>query len=338
MSVQLAVGKVLSHDVTSIVKDQFKGPLLRKGHIISETDVDALRRAGKEHIFILELDDGEVHEDEAGLRLGIAAAGSGVRLVGPKESRVNLLASHPGLLKVKVDLLEQVNQLDDVVLATLPGNRVVAANEVVAGTKVIPLAVKETILMQAERLLQGQGLISVLPFRSWRVGLVITGEEVYSGLITDSFAPVLREKLSSFGSQVVAVDYAPDQCEVIAALIRKQIDRGAQLVLVTGGMSVDPDDVTPSAVRLTGADIVQYGAPVLPGAMFLIAYLGDVPILGVPACGMFFRITVLDLILPRLLAGEHITKRDLNRLAHGGLCAACNPCHYPHCSFGVGVS
>lgn len=334
--VEQAVGKVLSHDVTRIAKDEFKGPLLRKGHIINADDVHGLKQAGKEHIFILELREDELHEDEAGIRLGRAAAGSGVHLIGPTEGRVNLVADRQGLLRVKTGLLEQVNALPDVVLATLPSLRLVAANEVVAGTRVIPLAVPLSRVSAAEEILRGEGLVSVTPLIRKRVGLVITGEEVYSGRIADAFAPVLREKLQSLGSVVQAVDFAPDEASHIARVITKHANDGAELILVTGGMSVDPDDVTPAAVRMAGAEVVQYGAPVLPGAMFMMAYLQDVPLLGVPACGMFFRTTVLDLILPRILAGDRITRRDIIGLAHGGLCRSCQPCHYPACSFGVG--
>lgn len=334
--VEQAVGRTLCHDVTSIIPGRFKGPLLRKGHVIQAGDLEALLQAGKQHVYVLQLAEDDVHEDAAGLRIARAAAGSGVRLAGPKEGRVNLIAEQAGLLQVHLERLEQLNALPDIVFATLPRHRMVAAGEVVAGTKVVPLVVSAELLQRAENVLQVGPIVQVAPWQAKSVGLVITGDEVHSGRVTDAFAPLLSTKLVGFGSSVCSVAFAPDNAERIAALIRQQLAAGAELILVTGGMSVDPDDVTPCAVRLAGAAVEQYGAPVLPGAMFLLAYHGEVPVLGVPACGIFFRTTVLDLVLPRLLAGERLSRPDIIGLAHGGLCRGCDPCHYPACSFGVG--
>jgi len=331
-----AVGKVLCHDVTKIVRGEFKGPAFRKGHVITEDDVGELLKLGKEKVYVLELEGDEVHEDEAGVRLGRAAAGPGITCSAPKESRVNLFADRAGLLKINVPALEAVNDLPEVILSTLPNNTPVAPGEMVAGTKVIPLVVKEAVVKAAEGVCAAcGGIVRVEPFQPLAVGIVVTGNEVYSGRIKDDFGPVLGKKAESFGSTVLAVEHAPDDAPAIARLINSLIARGARLVLVSGGMSVDPDDVTPQGIRLSGAAIEKYGSPVLPGAMFLLAYHGAVPVLGVPACGMFFRITVLDLVLPRLLTGERLTRRDITALAHGGLCRGCPECRYPRCSFGL---
>lgn len=333
--VEDAVGKVLSHDITRIVRGEFKGPAFRKGYIICREDIDALRKLGKDQIYVLELEAGDVHEDEAGVRLGRAVAGSGVTWSGPKESRVNLFAARDGLLKINIAALEAVNDLPEVVLSTLPNNTPVAEGEMLAGTKVIPLVVREEVVKAVEDLCAPGGIISVEPFQSRKVGVIVTGGEVYHGRIKDSFGPVLQQKVESHGSEVLGVNYSPDDAGEISRLINEMLGSGAELVLVSGGMSVDPDDVTPEGIRLSGAVIEKYGAPVLPGAMFLLAYRGEIPIIGVPACGMYYRTTILDLVLPRLLTGERLTRRDIVALAHGGLCRSCRECRYPHCSFGL---
>lgn len=337
IAVENAVGRVLCHDITKIVKGEFKGAAFRKGHVIRAEDVLELRRLGKENIYVLELEPGDVHEDEAGARLGRAAAGAGVTRSEPRESRVNLFAARRGLLQINVPALEQINELPEVVMATLPTNTVVEEGEMLAGTKVIPLVVREEVVAAAEAICrQAGGIVKVLPFRTMRIGLVVTGGEVYRGRIKDTFGPVLSEKVAKLGSQVLRLEYAPDDAATISRLVRGQVDDGADMVLVSGGMSVDPDDVTPAGIRQAGAVVEKYGAPALPGAMFLLAYLGQVPILGVPACGMFFRTTILDLVLPRLCAGQKLNRKDIVALAHGGLCRACASCSYPNCSFGKG--
>mgnify|MGYP005835318615 CR=1 FL=1 len=336
IDVREAVGKVLCHDVTKIVRGEFKGPAFRKGHVIAAGDIPELLRLGKEKVFVLELEEGEVHEDEAGVRLGRAAAGPGISCAAPKESRVNLFADRAGLLKINIPALEAVNDLPEVILATLPNNTPVAPGEMVAGTKVIPLVVKEEVVREAEEIgASCGGIVRVEPFRSLAAGIIVNGNEICSGLVRDDFGPVLKQKVESYGSTVLALEHAPDDPAAIARLINGLIARGVRLVLVSGGMSVDPDDVTPQGIRLSGAVVEKYGSPVLPGAMFLLAYHGDVPVLGVPACGMFFRTTVLDLVLPRLLTGERLTRRDIVALAHGGLCRGCPECRYPRCSFGL---
>lgn len=332
-----AVGKVLSHDITKVVKEETKGVAFKKGHIIKEEDVPELLKLGKENIYILDLEPGDVHEDEAGIRLGNSAKGTGVIWRGPKESRVNLFADCDGLLKINVQALEEINDLPDVILSTLPNNTVVKKGEMLAGTKVIPLVVEEkTLAIAANICRQAGGIIKVIPFEKVNVGVVITGSEVYKKRIRDGFGPVITEKVKSFGSTILRIDYAPDDMEIIAEKIKKMADDGAGLIFVTGGMSVDPDDVTPNAIRLSGAKVEKYGAPALPGAMFMLAYLKDIPVMGIPACGMFFNVTVVDLIMPRLLAGERVTRKDIVALAHGGLCRACPECSYPNCTFGKG--
>lgn len=335
--VEDAVGKILSHDITRIVKGESKGPSFRKGHIIKIEDIPELLKLGKENIYILDLEQTDVHEDNAGIRLGTAVSGIGTTWTGPKESRVNIYAEHEGLLKINIPALEAINDLPEVILSTLPNNTVVKKGDLLAGTKVIPLVVPEQTVLTAENICSQAGwVVKVLPFLSCKVGVVITGSEVYKKRIRDGFGPVIKEKAEAYGSSLLGVEFAPDDVEMIASKINKMSDDGADMIIVTGGMSVDPDDVTPKAIRMTGAKVEKYGAPALPGAMFMLAYLGDIPIMGVPACGMFFKITIVDLLLPRLLAGERVTRRDIVALAHGGLCKACPECRYPNCTFGKG--
>ena len=330
-----AVGKILAHDITRIVKGEFKGSVFKKGHIIREEDVDTLLNVGKSNIYVLELTDKEVHEDEAGTRLGEAIKGSGTYAAEPKESRVNIFAEHDGLLKVNRAAVDCMNELPYVIVSTLPDNMRVKKGDMLAGTKVIPLVVDASDIEAAEKAAAEAGwVVEVKPFLKKKVGCVITGSEVFYNRIPDAFAPVITEKVESYGSEILEITYAPDDLETISEKILDLKNKGAELIFTTGGMSVDPDDLTPSAIKYAGAEIVKYGAAALPGAMFMMAYLDDIPIMGVPACGMFFRTTVVDLLLPRVLAGEKIVKKDITSLGVGGLCMQCDECIWPKCTFG----
>lgn len=330
-----AVGKILAHDITRIVKGEFKGSLFKKGHIIAPEDVDRLLDVGKSNIYVLQLDGSEVHEDEAGIRLGAAIAGNGIYTEPPKESRVNLFAQHDGVLKINEEAVQQINDLPLVICATLPNNTPVTKGQMLAGTKVIPLVVNEADIAEAERVCREAGqVIEVKPYKKKKVGCVITGSEVYYNRIPDAFAPVITEKVEHYGSEILEITYAPDDMDIISEKILDLKAKGADVIFTTGGMSVDPDDLTPSAIKKAGADVVTYGASALPGAMFMMAYLGDTPILGVPACGMFFRTTVVDLLLPRVFADEKIVRRDITSFGVGGLCMQCDVCVWPKCTFG----
>ena len=331
-----AIGMVLGHDITEIRKGEFKGSAFRKGHIIREEDIEHLRSLGKEHIFALEMSADDLHEDDAAYRIAKALCGKGVSMQGaPSEGKINLIAEHGGLLKVNAERLCEFNMLGEVMCATLHSNSVVMEGQVIAGTRAIPLMIKRNILDAAVGIAaQEGGVLTVLPMRRPLVGVVITGNEICSGRITDAFAPIIREKIARLGGEVIGVAYAPDAEAVIETSLRELIDRGANLLITTGGMSVDPDDVTRFAIRNLGASDITYGSAVLPGAMFLVAYYNDIPILGIPACGMYHRNTVFDLVLPRVLAGERIGRAELAELGHGGLCLQCDTCAYPVCPFG----
>lgn len=333
--VQQAVGTVLAHDVTRIVPGREKGPAFRKGHIIREQDIDALLDMGKAHVFVLELGSGRLHEDTAALRLATAAAGPGLKLSLPSEGRINLTAERSGLLKVDDQALARLNSIEEIVFATLHGNHRVQAGQPVAGTRVVPLVIAESKIEAAEALCrQNAPLIQVKPFQALKVGMVTTGNEVYHGRVRDQFGPVVNRKVEELGSRVFQQIFVADDIQKEVAAIRTLIDAGAQMVVLTGGMSVDPDDRSADAIRASGARVVTYGSPTFPGAMFMLAYLDGVPLLGLPGCIMYHKTSIFDLIVPRLLAGETVSRADIVRLGHGGFCAACVNCRYPLCGFG----
>ncbi|HPD60191.1 MAG TPA: molybdopterin-binding protein [Thermodesulfobacteriota bacterium] len=340
IKVQDAIGTVLAHDITEIkAHHEFKGRAFKKGHIISKNDISRLLDLGKEHLFVLKISDDEVHEDEAGERIARAIAGKGVYLSDEvKEGRVNLYAAYDGLLRINSDALEELNLLDEVMCATRHNNFLVKKGEMLAGTRAIPLLIKKQIVEKVEKLSLEYGkIVEVLPLGSVKAGLLITGSEIYHGRIKDAFEPIMRKKIKNIGSEIVKVIFVPDDVDRIAGGIKDLITAGAQLIITTGGMSVDPDDVTIKGITLAGAKITAYGSSVLPGAMFLMAYLDEIPIMGVPACGMYYKTTIFDLILPRVLVGEKIGKLEIAKLGHGGLCLDCPTCDFPHCGFGKGA-
>lgn len=336
--VEDAVGMALAHDVTEIRRGGFKGAAFHKGHVVSEADVCHLQKLGKKHLYILKMEEGYLHEDEAALALAEAFCGPGVCFRDePREGKINLLAAHDGLLKVEVEALAEVNLLAEVMCASRHTDFLVQEGDIVAGLRAIPLVIGEELVAAAVKIAQTRsGLFRVKPLKRAQAGIIITGSEVFSHLIEDQFEPVLRRKIEGIGSEVGGVAFAPDDADFIARLIKQFLDQGADLILLTGGMSVDPDDVSRRGVALAGAGEMLYGAPVLPGAMFMITHIREVPVLGVPACGLYHQTTVFDLVLPRILAGEKLTRQDLARLGHGGLCLQCSECRFPRCSFGKG--
>lgn len=331
-----AVGMILPHDITEIIPGEFKGRAFKKGHVVREQDIERLKRIGKEHLYLLEIKDDEMHENDAAIAMANALAGSGVELEGePSEGKVNLIAGIDGLLKVKHHELTDFNFLGEVMCATLHNNYVVKKGQVLAGTRAIPLVVKKSIVEEAVKIAENAGaILSVKSIRKPKAGIVITGNEVYHGKIKDAFEPVITGKIKNLDGEIAGVHFAPDNAKFIEDKIKELIKAGANLIITTGGMSVDPDDVTRFAIKNLGVDELHYGSPVLPGAMFLVAYIGDIPILGIPACGMYASITVFDLVLPRVLAGEKIGRREIAELGHGGLCLKCKTCQYPVCPFG----
>jgi len=339
IKLQEAVGSNLAHDITEIRPGEFKGAAFRKGHTVCEEDLCHLQRLGKNHLYLIDLAENEIHEDEAACILAEALAGEGIVWEDkPHEGKINLLAGRDGLLVVDTAALAAFNMVEEVMCATLHNHTLVRKGELVAATRAIPLIMKRAPIERAAAIArQNRLVLAIRPLRRARAGLVITGNEVFHGLIEDRFAPILTEKVAALGSEVVALDFAPDNAAAISRVISSHLEKGCDLLLLSGGMSVDPDDVTRQGIGQSGANEMHYGAAVLPGAMFLVAYLGEVPLLGVPACGLHHRVTVLDLVLPRILSGERIGRAQLAFLGHGGLCRDCQECSYPHCPFGKGM-
>lgn len=335
--VEEAVGTVLCHDITKIIPGQEKGPAYKKGHVVKAEDVPELLKLGKEHLYVWELKEGFVHENDAGMRLAQALRGPGIDLSEPSEGKVKMIAATDGLCRIHEDSLYAINMTEEIVVATINNLRPVKKGTVVAGARVVPLIIAEETLASVEQIAGRQPVISVAPYRPYRVGVITTGSEVYHGRITDKFGPVVRAKVEAFGCEVIQHILVPDDREKIADAVHTLRLAGAEMILTTGGMSVDPDDVTPAGIRQAGAKIITYGAPVLPGAMLMVAYLGDIPVLGLPGCVMYHKTTVFDLVLPIALTGQPITRQMVARFGLGGLCLECEICRYPQCSFGTGA-
>jgi hypothetical protein len=335
--IEEAVGHPLAHDITEIRPGEFKGPAFQRGHILNPGDLEHLRRLGKEHLYIMRPEGDEMHEDEAAKAIADALCGPGVGWTGePREGKVVLRATRGGLLKVDVEALECFNLLGDVMCATRHTNTLVEQGNEVAATRAIPLVVPRKRVEEAVAATRraAAGVLRVMPLRPAKAGVLITGNEVYFGRIQDKFEPVIRRKVEQLGGQVLEVVFLPDDDERIAAAALRLVEDGADVLITTGGMSVDPDDRTRFALQRAGAREMIYGSAALPGAMFMIATLRGVPVLGIPACGLYAQATVFDLIYPRVLAGETIGRKEVAGLGHGGLCLKCPECTFPRCPFG----
>lgn len=331
-----AVGHILAHDITEIRPGEFKGRAFKKGHRICDDDLCHLQRLGKRHIFVIDQPDDYLHEDNAVMVMAEAFCGDGVGWNGePVEGKLKLCALEDGLLAVQIDALTRINLLGEVMCATRHHGTVVHKGDIIAATRAIPLLIRKEIVEQAVDIAGDcSGLLAIKPLRKARVGILITGSEIAEGLIPDRFEGILRSKLTDLGARVLRVEIVTDDTAVIRKRLLSFIEDELDLILTTGGMSVDPDDVTRAAVQQAGGRRLLYGAPILPGAMFMLAYIGDVPVLGVPACGIYHKTTVLDLILPRILAGETVDRTELAVMGHGGLCLDCPECRFPVCPFG----
>ena len=332
---QDAVGHILCHDITQIIKDQKKGVLFKKGHIVREEDIPALLSVGKEHLFVWEKKEGILHENEAAEILYKISAGEHMHGSDIKEGKIELIADCDGVLKIRRDALLKVNSLGDMMIASRHGDFPIRKGDKIAGTRIIPLVIEKEKMDRAEEVAGEEPIFSILPFKNKKAGIVTTGSEVKNGLIKDTFTPVLKDKLEEYACPVMGQTTPCDDRKQITADILNFIKEGADLVICSGGMSVDPDDRTPGAIKDTGADIVTYGAPVLPGAMLLLAYYKDgertVPILGLPGCVMYAKRTVFDLILP---ADDPIRAEEIAAYGEGGLCLNCASCTFPNCGFG----
>ena len=330
-----AVGQVLCHDITQIIKGVTKDAVFRKGHVIREEDIPVLLSVGKDNIYVWERDENMLHEDEAAEILRDICMGENMRPTAPKEGKIELIAECDGLFMADTDRLFKINALGPMMIATLPSGILVKKGDKLAGTRVIPLVIEKDAMEQAKKLAGDTPLLRLLPFKPKKFGVVTTGNEVFHGRIKDTFTPVIIEKMAEYGCELMGHEISDDDHERITSCIHKLLDAGAEMVLCTGGMSVDPDDKTPLAIKNAGANIISYGAPVLPGAMFLLSYMDDGrPVCGLPGCVMYAKRTIFDIVLPFLMADKPVTADMLAGLGNGGLCRNCPECHFPNCGFG----
>lgn len=333
INVEHAVGMKLCHDITAM-RDGFKGAAFKRGHVISKEDIPALLDIGRRTVFIWEGHAGEIHEEDAARRMAAMAAVENAHYTEPSEGKVLLFADERGMFRVDTELLREINAIGDITISTIPDHYPVEAGDRLASMRIVPLVTKEEQIIRAEELCRGRKLLDLSPYRHLKVGVVITGSEVYNGRIQDQFEPVVRRKISQYPAEIVGVAICDDDLDMITAAAKAHIANGADFLVFTGGMSVDPDDLTPSAIRALGASIITHGVPSQPGNMTLAAYLGDVAVLGVPGAAISCPATIFDVLLPQIFAGDRLTKKDLINLGMGGLCQMCKVCHWPNCTFG----
>jgi hypothetical protein len=335
VKIQKAIGMVLGHDLTRIVPGQFKGAFFKKGHIIQEEDIPTLLDMGKETLFVLDIPPGRLHENDAADRLAQALRGDHLGLQGPSEGKISLIAQISGLLKIGVKNLTRINLIPNIIVSTLHNNSFCSEGDIVAATRIIPLTIDEKSVLKAETICAQSGpVVSIKPFLPKKVGVVVTGSEFYKGRVQDGFEEWVGNKLLAYGCEIIRKEIVPDKVSQIAGSIKVLVESGCDLIVTTGGMSIDPDDVTRKGIRRAGARIIFFGTPVLPGAMFLYARLGEIPLLGLPACVFYHKSTLFDLILPLILAGEEPSRKEIALMGHGGLCRNCPDCRFPVCPFG----
>ena len=333
VKVEDAVGMTLCHDITAMY-DGFKGALFQRGHVIEAADIPRMLDIGKRTVFIWEPGADEVHEEDAARRMAAAIGAPGSHYEGPSEGKMILKADCAGMFRVNTDLQRRLNSIGDITISTLPDHYPVAPGARLASMRIVPLVTQEGQIAELEALCREEKLLDLLPYQRRKAGVVITGSEVYTGRIQDKFEAVARKKLAAYPCDIVGVTICDDDLDMLTDAARKLLDAGADLLIFSGGMSVDPDDLTPSAIRALGAEIVTHGVPSQPGNMTLVAYLGDVPILGVPGAAISMPTTIFDVLLPQIFAGQRFTKAELVGLGEGGLCQLCKACHFPNCTFG----
>lgn len=333
VKVQDAIGMTLCHDITAMV-DGFKGAAFKRGHVVTQEDIPRLLDIGKQHVFIWEENAGEIHEEDAARRLSQMTTVDGAHYGSVSEGKIQLFADQDGMFRVDKALLAAVNRIGDITITTLPDHYPVKAGDRLASMRIVPLVTEERQIAEAEALCAGKQLYDLRPFKPLKVGIIITGSEIYHGRIKDKFERVARAKLAHYPAEILGVHVCDDELDMIVGAGRALLAEGAELLIFSGGMSVDPDDLTPSAIREMGAEIVSYGVPSQPGNMTLVAYLDQAALLGVPGAAISRPTTMFDVLLPQIFCGDPLTKDDLIRLGEGGLCQMCDNCHFPNCTFG----
>ncbi len=333
INVEDSVGKKLCHDITAIT-DDFKGIAFKRGHIITEDDIPKLLDLGKHKLYIWEDNVGDIHEEDAAKRLSAMSISKHMYPTDVAEGKIVHKSEVDGMFRVDKELLKDINMIGDISITTVPDKYPVVKGDSTVSMRIIPLVTKEEQIEKAEELCQGRELFKIIPYKNRKVGVVITGSEIYSGRIKDKFEVVIREKLSRFPADIIGVTICDDKLEMIEKAAKKHIENGADFIIYTGGMSVDPDDITPTAIKSLGAKIITHGVPAQPGNMTMLAYLNEIAMIGVPSAAINLPMTVLDVLLPQIFTGIKFTKEELMNLGAGGLCQTCGTYNYPHCSFG----
>lgn len=333
VKVEDSEGLILAHDLTGIVPFKSKGAVFRKGHKIKKEDIPLLLKIGKEKVMVLSLNEDEVHEDDAAMFIAEKVSGKNIELKNPGEAWIEGYSKTDGLFKLNVKLLKQGLSIPEIVVATIPSNTPVKKGTRITKIKIIPLFIEREKLKRFEDLMLGGPIMDVIPYKIKTAGVVTVGNEIVSGRVKDAFGPLLKEKLENYGVCMCEQLIVKDEMGEIENAILEEISLGRELIVVTGGMS--PDDFTAKAIAEVGKVSVK-GVPMSPAAMLTIAYRNDVPIVGIPAGALTNRITSFDVLLPRILTGEKITREKVVELANGGLCMNCNECNFPYCSFGKG--
>ena len=337
IKIEDAVGMILGHDVTQIIPGKYKGPRFKRGHLIREEDIPEFLKIGKEYIYVMDLKVGMIHEDDAAFRLGQAFSSENIEFFGPSEGKMTFRSKTNGLLKINLPLLHRINSSGNIILSTLHRYTPCKPQMAIGATRIISLTTLERQIEKVENWCKKYGpVVEVLPYRVLSIGVVVTGSEFFHGRTEDRFDDKVGKKIVDFGSRVLKKRIVPDDISQISNVLSELKDEPVDLILVTGGLSIDPDDVTRAGIKKAGTRIIFYGTPVLPGAMFLYGRLGEKPVLGLPACVFYHKATLFDIIFPKLLAGESPNRREISLLGHGGFCRNCERCHFPICPFGKG--
>ena len=334
IKVEDSIGTILCHDLTQIIPGKIKDARFKKGHIIEKDDIPVLISMGKKHLYVYETHEGIIHENDAALLLRDMCKSDFMSESDIKEGKIELKSEIKGYLKVDRERLKKVNIQDELMIATIKDGDVEIGQKI-AGMRVIPLVIEKEKLENAKRLVGDEPLLKIYPYKIRNFGMVVTGSEVFNNIIDDKFSSIVENKLMKYGVSLKKKILCDDDKDMIKNAINELKNDGCELICCTGGMSVDPDDLTPSAIIESDVDVISYGAPLLPGAMFLLGYFKDkIPILGLPGCVMYAASTVFDVVLPKILAGLMFDKDEIAELGYGGLCQGCKVCHFPNCTFG----
>ena len=324
INVRNAEGYELCHDITQILPGEFKGAKFLRGHIIRKEDIEVLISLGKENIFVMEEEDKEknlIHENDAAMFIveKLNLDKEFFEISDIREGKINITAKEDGILKIDINTLNKINKIGEIILVTKYNNSYIKKGENVAATRVIPLLIEKSQLDEMKEIVKDRNVLTFKKIdKNKKLALITTGNEVYNGIIKDKSKEALLKKYRKYELNDMEQVFSPDDKDTIKKYI-KMFENEKDIIMCTGGMSIDPDDVTPSAIRESNWEIVTYGTPVLPGAMFMLAYKGEKVLIGLPGGVVFSEKTVFDILLPRILTNDRITKQDIIEMGHGGL-------------------